>query len=164
MAKQKEVPSGPVAPTNLIYRKQQILRSDLFKLELSEFQKNVSWTDHPRYEPTEHTHFYHTIDSDGRKLTKSISVGGHFHEMEFFVDADGKPAAKCGPAMKEVRKIVNGRPQRVSVPARDDTHTHSVAYLGSQEIMPRVMNVEAVKVQTVDAQKASPIPGIESGE
>jgi hypothetical protein len=134
-----------------VYAKQQELDHDLFRLKIATFTRNASYNENnPIYEHIEHTHFYHSIDSRGRRMDFSSKVGGHFHRVE--IKPDG--SAVCGPPVHEVKVKKHGR---ISTEYRTngfDNHTHEVEYRFSEKIRPTTPNVEFAKVQSkvADAQ------------
>ena len=127
-------------------------------------EKNIAWDGTLDLRKVEHCHFFHTVDSDGKELTNSSSIGGHFHKMEVVKDGDGVPHVKCvsGPvrlAKKKNRRT--GKWEKITAPINDyDYHTHDIEYLKSEEITVRKTNVEAVQVQTIMAQKVAPVNGV----
>ncbi len=116
-------------PAKRLYSKDIEFDTDLFKLEEVDMIKNASWDDKkPIKVPMKHAHFYHTYDSNGRKMTKSASVGGHWHEMSVFVDKDGLLKAKCSQAINT---------------KFGDKHTHKTVYLRSDRLKKRKLNEAA---------------------
>lgn len=135
-----------------VFRQTQTLHHDLFILTPERMLKDVSLQKDGEPEslvPVQHQHFFHTIDSQGRKLTYCSPIGGHFHEIEVIDQGEGQPPlVKCisGP-LKWAMKKKGGKFRRVTVPANDfDNHTHDMQYLQSEKITPRKANVEAAKV------------------
>jgi hypothetical protein len=139
------------------YNGQQVLDHDLYKLEVSSFQRNASYNDNaPILENVEHSHFFHSIDSRGRPQIHCNKVGGHFHEVA--INADG--TALCGPPVREVKVKRGGRTitklERVpaigymadGITPAIDNHTHKVTYRGSEKITPPTANMEFAKVQS----------------
>lgn len=145
------------------YHGSQVLEHDCYKLAPAPLLRNVSFSDIPDIQKFEHSHIFHTIDSDGRKQENCSAIGGHFHRMKVTHVPGGAPVVECvtGP-MREVRRRVKGQFVKVvePVPGEDD-HRHDVVYLHSEKISLRSVNVEAVRVQQVDAQKTAPIPGVQ---
>lgn len=145
-------PSQPIKlnEPNLIMRDKVQIRMDLFKLELANMRKNMSWQPkQPRIEEVEHVHFYRTSDENGKPMQYSTPVGGHFHKMEWSVNENGDFIVKCGPALKhEYKKLANGTSKKVIVPVQyqaqresdegvsdyliKDDHTHECQYKGSE--------------------------------
>ena len=139
MASPKKVtPSGskPVAPVRH-YKGQTEVDHDLFKLEVASTKKNIGLPHAPRWEDAEHTHFFHTYDSKGKKMTYSASISGHCHEVTV-ENVDGKLVAKCGPP---VRKYKNNRVEKLP---DHDQHTHDVTYLYSEKVEARKLNEQAM--------------------
>lgn len=137
----------PPAPTPRVYAHSQLIKHDLFKLLPANMIRNVSYSDIPHYEHIEHAHWYHTVDSTGKKLENSSAVGQHFHEMKVVQNKDGIISAECGPASKFVMKTINGRPRKVVEVISHDAHTHEVEYKLSEDIPPRMPNKEWAKAQ-----------------
>lgn len=130
---------------------------DLFKLSVAKMRRNDSWNEErPIYIELEHCHIFHTIDSSGRKQDTCSPVGGHHHKMTVTYSADGAPTVTCSPAMKYVRKRVNGENTRVLVEIEDDDHTHEVEYIRSEEIEPRRVSAEWIKLQSEMIAKQEP--------
>lgn len=111
---------------------------DLFKLKSTTFLKNLGLPSKPHWIPTEHCHFFHTRDSNGRLMTHASSIGGHTHRVTVKV-VDGLFVAECGPAEIKVKG------DRV-VQFPNDQHTHEIEYLWSEEVEARKMNQSAAKV------------------
>lgn len=163
-----------------VYRGQNTFDHDLYKLELGYFMRNRAFLDgdQPDWEKIEHVHHFHSIDSDGKRLTRCTAIAGHFHEMKLMhnhfdsdkrphVDApncwcfEGSPATyECGPAMREVRRKVSGRMVKGVEALSYDPHTHSVSYVRSDRIELRKTNAEAVNVIAAEANKTAPLPGV----
>lgn len=100
-------------PTKIKLRSQQTFMHHLFKAAVAKMHKNVSWVKNsPKFVEVEHVHFFHTKNSMGMAQEHTNEVGGHFHKVEWGVDAKGNPVAKCGPALKKVNK--RGRGGRVA--------------------------------------------------
>lgn len=132
-----------------VYAKQQELDHDLYKLKVASLVRNASYNEsQPIFENVEHCHYFHSIDSRGRKMETSSKVGGHFHKME--VQPDG--TVICGPAVTEVKVKKHGRVVTEYRTNRHDTHTHEVEYRFSEKIKPQTPNVEFAKVQSKVAE------------
>lgn len=148
------------------YQGDREMDHDLFRLNVANMVKNVG-VDAPDQEPTivemAHTHFFHTVDSDGRPQTHSVYIGGHCHKMTVLPASEpGEvPTVICGPAVREVRKKHRGKFIKVWENLPDDTHSHEVQYIRSDKIRLRTANAEAANVIAVEAQKTAPIPGIQ---
>lgn len=151
--------------TERVYKGTQEVDHDLFKLEVAPMLKNVSFSEEkPRYEQTEHVHWFHTVDSMGQPMKHTPAVGGHFHEIILVTDAKGGlPKAMCSPPMKWVRGPgANGRMQRIAVELDYDRHTHTLKYEGSERFKIRnAVNTEFAKLQAaLEAKKPSSVDGI----
>ena len=129
-----------------VYKGEIEVDSDVFKLEVANVQINKGLSNKPRWVPTEHAHFFHSYDSNGKKMMKCNSVAGHTHLIEVIYQDDGTITAKCGPAVKEVKK---GEFQEIVLQTSRngsnqlDDHVHDVTYLFSERIMSRKMNIQA---------------------
>lgn len=150
-------------------------KSDLFKLEVAECNINKSWNDAPNLEEVEHVHFFHTYDSDGRKMEKSNIVANHFHVVEYEnqTDKDGKILAdlpvkikSVSPPMREVKERIKGKWTKVIRPIKadlEDNHTHEITYRRSEEIVARQISAQAVNIEAQEANKTAPIQGVQVG-
>lgn len=135
---------------------------DRFKLEIADVMLNISYTKTKRFDPIQHQHWFHTVDSDGKVQKFSSAMAGHFHEMEVINDPKGGlPSVKCGPARQWSVERTDTGTRRVSAPIDEKAqHLHEISYRDSEEIEVRSMSIEAAKVQVIDADKTKPIPGI----
>lgn len=136
---------------------QKSFTHDLYKLQLAQLDRNIALPDaQPEYIKIDHVHHFHTITSDGKKQTRSTSIGGHFHEMEIIDQGkDLPPLVKCksGP-MKEVTVMRYGKRVKITVPINDvDHHTHEVDYERSNIILERQRNIEAAKAEAEITRK-----------
>jgi len=144
------------------------IKSDLFKLEVAECNMDKSWNDVPNLESVEHVHFYHTYDSDGRKMVKTNTVAGHFHTIEVEDQGDNKPVkivSVSGP-MRELKKRIKGRFTKVFEPIKEsleDNHTHKITYRRTEKIQARQISPNAVNIEAAEAQKTAPISGVQIG-
>lgn len=142
-----------------VYKNAQVVDHDLFKLVVAKMQKKVSYDGQdPAYEAVEHTHFFHTVDSNGRRQQFSTPTGGHFHEIVVMHNSAGVPHLEVGPPLRWVKKKVKGRSKRYAspVPSEIDSHKHKSEYLGSQRITLRTPNMEAAKVEAAIRAKQEP--------
>lgn len=139
-------------------RNQKTFRHHAFKLKCEKMTKNTSYKKYsPILEQFEHSHIFHTVDSQGRTQTKSQPVGGHYHYIEFAENADGTVTAKCGPAKHIVdHKLRSGgfRKKEDDITFYDekadrtitDNHTHDLEHLYSSELQ-----VDASRAQATAA-------------
>ena len=134
--------------TKRVLKGETTIFHDLYRLEIGITKKNVSFTKHKILEPVPHKHWYHNIDTDGKKQQYCCPTAGHFHEIITSKDADGNLVAECGPALKfQMVRDELGRQRRAAVECPDhEKHTHEVTYMQSEELTKRVFNEEAVKV------------------
>lgn len=139
------------------FQKQAQKIHSLYKLMVSNFVTNKSFTSEPNWESVEHVHFFHTINSAGQVQTTCAPVGGHFHEMILVTPAtETEPAVyKCSGPLKKVRqKNKMGSWEVVSVPVNGvDAHTHEVEYKHSEIWTPPTMNPEFAKLSQMMAAK-----------
>jgi len=161
MAQEKKL--NTVTEPKRVMKGMQSFMHDLFKLEVSNMKRNVSYKKfQPQIEEVEHAHFFHSHDTGGNRNEYCVPVGGHFHKMQITTDKEGQVHAVCGPALKEITTTTRaGTPRNSIVPvswvdeALDkeivDTHTHDVAYKGSEEIWPDKVKRD----QAMDAAKLS---------
>jgi len=127
---------------------------DLFRLELANTQKNLSYTlDDPIWVPLEHKHFFHTVDSNGKPQSSCVASAGHMHKIYVEKDENGNLIAKCGNAYKHKRNKKTGKLIEIpvkfasgdeDVPDKIDEHTHDVTYLQSEVFKQRVFSKDAL--------------------
>lgn len=97
----------------------------------------------------DHTHVFHSVNSQLKPQEATSTIGGHFHKVRFEIGADGTPrVVECGPPMtyKYVTRA-GGVQKRVCVQVgwEDqtgdsdskvlDSHTHTFEYLHSEELL-----------------------------
>jgi hypothetical protein len=143
-------------------------KSDLFKLEVAECNIDKSWNDVPNLEAVEHVHFFHTFDSDGRKMMRSNAVAGHFHVIEYTEQGDDKPVkiTKVSGPMKEVKRRIKGKFVKVIEPVTaslEDDHTHKPTYRRTENVVARQISAQAVTIESIEANKTAPIQGVQIG-
>lgn len=152
-----------------VYKDAKTIHHDLYKLEVGSFMKNlaVSGSDDLDLVKVEHCHFFHTVNSEGKQQTNSSMIAGHFHIMKITPQKDGPPKVTCasGPMMFARKSTIDAKGKRkfktVIVPINDyDNHTHKVTYLRSTEVKQRVINTEAVQVETHWGSHAAPPPEV----
>lgn len=142
---------------------------DLYKLTVADALVNQAWDGTKEYRPTEHVHYYHSIDSKGVPQNTSISVCGHFHVLEVVEAAtDDSPAVlKCSPPMKWVRgrnSRTGQMEKKLALANPDDTHVHDVQYIDSHKFTPAKINPEFVKFQSQEASKVPTVSGVVEGQ
>lgn len=150
--------SPAVTPrVNIRNRHDVSFRHDVFMSTDAEGMRNVGY-EHlkPMLHKIRHKHVYHSHSNQGKRLARTGSALGHWHDVEHYVDNEGNIRAKCGPAMHEVQiqdeetGLVFNRIERVSFEElvttgqfagrrlkHMDDHTHELEYLGSEELNPR---------------------------
>lgn len=158
--------------TKRIYKNEQKLIHDLFKLLPAQVLQDHGFENSPMIVKMEHSHLFHTIDSSGRPQKTCVPIGGHFHFVEVVPQKDGAPGLRIsGPkkwAQKKIRGSKNTERVAIDVTMQDgsiDQHTHDFQYIGSEEITMRKVNMEAVKYESEMAAKMNPaIPGASPNE
>jgi uncharacterized membrane protein len=116
-----------------IYRDDMTIDCDTFKLEVENYARNISFDDKkPLIVGTEHCHFFHTFDSNGKEMSQCNSVGGHTHDVVVDVNENGEMIGTCGPAK--------------SFRVTDDKHVHRVTYIKSDRFKVRTINPKAQEV------------------
>ena len=115
---------------NRKYAGDMFIDSDTFKLDLTNYRKNVSFDDkNPLLVGVPHCHFYHTFDSSGKAMSQCNAVGGHTHDVKVSISKDGDITATSSPA-KSNSKL-------------EDNHTHEVIYMKSDRFKVRAINSKA---------------------
>ena len=124
--------------TRRVLKGSETVFHDLYKLESSVMRKNVSYTKIPVLEPIEHCHWFHSVDSNGKKLDRTHAVGGHYHKIEL-KEIDGELTATCGPAIYSIVSPNSPNGKRELSPDYDQ-HTHRVSYIRSEQVTIRKYN------------------------
>lgn len=123
--------------TKRIYSNENEVDLDTFKLKVAHFLKNPApWiknAKHIEWQKMEHSHIFHTFDSQGRKMAKACMTGGHTHSVKV-TEVDGEFELEIGPAMTEKGEFLP-----------HDSHTHGWEYLKSDKIKIQSMNQDAAK-------------------
>lgn len=120
---------------------EQKVYGDLFKLLVTNCQKNFGTEIAPRLLPVEHCHFFHSFDSNGRKMTRCSSIAGHYHECKM-VEENGSLKLEVGPAVWNVdveRRVLNNV-------IGGDNHKHDSEYISSEEVTVRKISAESAKM------------------
>ncbi len=165
------------APTNSqsrVYKSTQTVDHDLFKLKVAKMIKNAGYNEEaPLIQAIEHTHFFHTVDSSGKRQTTSTATGGHHHSVVVVQGPNGVPTLEVSGPMRWVKKKSRGQWKRIEEPvtigkgdgAEADNHAHEVEYCGSERITLRKPNMEFAKVEaTLKARYEPPtVEGVISG-
>jgi hypothetical protein len=152
--------------TKRLYRGQEKIDHDLFKLTVSKMVKDTSWSDVPNFEYLEHCHMFHSVDNQGNKQETSNPVGGHCHVITVTGEEDGIPTVTCGPAVKQVQVRTPNGYQKKFVPitfsdGTVDDHTHDMEYKRSEKIEIQQLNPEFIKAQAmIESKKPQPVAGI----
>jgi hypothetical protein len=130
----------------VIMKNQKEMRHDVFKSDIQNFMENTSFTrDDPTIVQREHTHIYHTIDSQCRTLQYTNAVGGHFHKVTIEMNEDGELVAKCSEPLKyHFRRLPRGGFKKEIGPVSwfdgnnnrtiADNHVHELIYQHSEMI------------------------------
>ena len=122
------------------FKGEEEIYHDLFKLDLAMCQKNVSYQEGViNLVPVEHSHFFHTVNSQGKEQTHCVATAGHTHRVKVNYDEEGNIASvECGPPVfrKKGRDVPmpKYRSSYDSEPVPIDTHTHDVKYIRSEKI------------------------------
>jgi Lon protease-like protein len=146
-----------------------------FKLDTEVMLKNTNFKKFsPTLEKFEHTHIFHTIDSQGRRQTKCSPVGGHYHYVDFKENPDGSVTVSCGPAKQIVEKRLKSggfRRTEAEISFYDertdgntvDSHKHEVMHLYSEEIQidPSRQNAAAAIKATLEPKSHPDIKDME---
>lgn len=119
------------------YKGETEVDHDLFKLEVAKAKKNIGTSRSPRWDDAEHTHYFHTYDSKGKKMKYCASIMGHSHEVYVRENENGELVAECGPP---VRREKNSRAEILPF---HDNHTHKISYLYSEKVKARKLNEAA---------------------
>ena len=125
------------------FKGEEEIYHDLFCLEETETIKDVGWNpQRPLIEKFNHKHFYHTVDSDGKKQTHCTPSLGHTHEVKVVgTEEDGSPKIEIGPAVVVMKKKMGGKQ---SLPYKFDNHTHESRYMYSEKLSVRKYSDEAL--------------------
>lgn len=163
------------------FKSNQKIRHDLYRLENEFIKRDTSWTKTPNIQMIEHSHYYHTVDSNGREMKLCGPMGGHFHIMKM-VEPQKTVKTKGGgtkivPAKYECSGPMrfaktrsqdsngNVRFTRKMVPDGRDTHVHEVKYEGSEYLEKRKFNAEAAILQSQDPfVKNAQVAGVQSAD
>lgn len=147
------------------YASQIMIESDLFKSSIENAHKNMAWSEGDvRLETVPHVHFFRTYDSDGKKMTATNAVAGHFHNVVVKEQENGPvQIVSVSPAMRMVRKKVKGKFVQVAEPLPEileDHHTHSLEYVLSASVNQRVKNAMAAQFEGHQAMKIQKLDGV----
>lgn len=148
-------PKEEPAPQNIKIRNRHdaAFRHDIFMSDAKEAARNVSYKHlEPNIVHISHKHVYHSHNNQGKKLSRTNSALGHWHNIDHYIDAKGNIVAKCGPPMHAVQKqSETGKVfdviEQVSYDKEEqtgpdagkiirivDSHTHEMTYMGSEEL------------------------------
>jgi hypothetical protein len=118
-----------------VYKGDATVYTDLFKLEVAYFKRKTSLDSEKgikrpvTYEDTEHCHYFHTYDSNGKKMVKCNAVGGHTHEVSI-KEVDGKFVCKCSQPIS----VDSKKKKFISFQNGADKHTHKITYIESEKV------------------------------
>lgn len=165
------------ATPNIKLRSQQTIHHHLFKGQVAQMKKNISFIPgSPKIMDVEHAHFFHSVNSVGVAEKYTNEVGGHFHEIEWGVNDKGELVAKCGPPLKRISKRGrDGQSVIKIVPIKwidnhgddkdeqdtepktiIDQHTHAMTYEGSDEISTQMINDSQKKLMPTVVPQGTP--------
>lgn len=149
---------------NIVWKNNQHFDHHLFKASVETCLKNGSWKKNVvMLEKIEHTHFYHSVNSQGMAQQYTPPVAGHFHEVKWKVAENGDLVAECGPALRKVqKKMPNGETktkiERISFydgmneKTINDDHTHKFEYKGSERLSKaHVAGIQASNSQAIQS-------------
>jgi hypothetical protein len=167
--------SSPAAQRARSYKGTEQVDHDLFKLENAFLKRDLSYGgDAPLIDHITHSHHFHTVDSNGKKLDTSTSVGGHFHPVNVRMSESGVPEISVGAPMKWVARMQGKRRVKVmTAVAFDgldddgnpivDNHTHKVSYLGSEKVTIRQASIEAAKyTAAINMKRETTVEGVQA--
>lgn len=141
------------------YKDQLEFEHDLFELQVADVFKNMSWNKKKEWERFPHKHFFHTFDSDGRKLIRSTAALGHYHKMEVTDQGEGEPpVVVCGPAfIDRMMADDDGVYRKTAIELTGkEAHTHELEYRYSDKLKARKPNSESLKVINKVIQNQNP--------
>lgn len=146
--------------SNLVFKHEREIRHDVFKTDIKKFKENTSFTkDDPAIVEREHTHIYHTVNSQCRPLQYTNAVGGHFHKVTVSEDEDGNLVATCSEPLKyHFRRMPRGGFKKSIGPVSwydgntdrtiVDDHVHVLNYMHSE-----MLNVDSSrKIRNIQTQ------------
>lgn len=165
---------GAAPAINRIVDGTQTFWHDLFKSDVRKMIKCIFFREDDKgrgtnqaedLKPVEHTHFFHSHDSNGRPQTTCVSVGGHYHKITThddqgnpLLDKNGRPTVKCSKPYRK-KKVRRGKKmvtieEEVKFEMEDgsvvqDDHVHVFKYEKSKELSPDKM--EQLKRQNARA-------------
>lgn len=120
---------------------------DLFRLDVAEPRKNISFQEGKEFalwEKMPHKHFFHSVDSDGKKQIYATPALGHTHKVEVVgADEDGKPILEVGPAVV----VLKNKEYKLNED-KMDVHVHEAAYIKSEKVKKRTYSEEFLKHQS----------------
>ena len=147
---QKPSEKQPENVQKRVFKGEKEVHHDLYKLQVAEVVKNSSWwSSKPTFIGHEHTHMFHSIDSNGKEQFYSTNTAGHCHKVTFKLDSDGMVIPESIVVGPPVRKSKNGD-VRLAIqhsaegsPMKYDDHTHDMLYIQSEVIKVRRKNEAA---------------------
>ncbi len=132
---------------------------DIYKLTPALMRKNAGYNPrHPIWIQTEHIHYFHTIDSKGRRQKCCAPIGGHMHEVKTEETGGVPKIVSVGPPVVKRGKLNkdNGKITTVYMRVEGDDHIHPTEYMKSEKIRPAKMNAEFLKFQSENRQQIRP--------
>lgn len=158
-----EVTKAPARSGGIKLKGQSWAWHHLFKTDLKDMKKNVSFKKgQPQIENLEHSHFFHSVNSDLIPQQFTSTIGGHFHEVTWALNAQGEPYVKScsGPMTHKYVKKPGGQKRILTKVAwhdgnndRDivDDHTHEFTYLHSEKLSEeKIRSVQVENARTIE--------------
>lgn len=156
----------------VILKGSQEFRTDLFKSDVRKFMRNTSFKKGVvSILELDHTHTFHSFNSQGKEQEFSSPVGGHFHKViRRYTDKDGNICLEMGPPLQWKQKKRPSGAKKVltevkwyNADAEDnsgeqsnihDRHTHkwiyqSSEYLSASKVREIQQATQAVVASTV---------------
>lgn len=138
---------APAVTPKVVLRQGMELLHHLFKGTVAVCLKADKWGP-LKIKSIEHTHYFHTVTSNGAKQDYTPQVAGHVHKIEWGTDPEGNLVARCGPPLKRIETFVNGMKRSKYIPIKvknydavddqpewlNDSHTHQMIYMGSDKL------------------------------
>ena len=159
----EEIPENKPQVLQRRYKENMSFFSDLFKLNVASMLQWKGYQEITKDAPldengnlnedwfhTEHCHWFHTFDSNGKEQFYTPMIGQHCHKIEIKRDPsnpeDILSFKVVGPPLKWIITKKYGKRQKILSPDPHDTHTHEMEYKKTNKLSRPDINSEAVKV------------------
>lgn len=142
----------------------------LFKSDIKPLKKNVSFQKGiVKIEELDHSHWFHSINSQLKTQSETTHIAGHFHEVTWGVDTNGRPViTSCSPPIHykyesrpSGQKRVKARVEWFDADRGQtvvDSHVHNFEYRDSEELSElSVRRLQQDSSQTLLAQMSEVI-------